>query len=120
MKTLKIQTGKSLRGSVKFNIAEDGSLEQVIKLSQPAEEPQSIVLHTTAHGKLTATKHGLGASLFFDREKMDFETIIEKFFEETDAMAEYINSHEPEIREEIRQAFGAKSQTIKMLKGDAA
>jgi len=120
MKTLKIQTGKAFKGSVKFNIAKDGSLEQVINLYKSAEEPQSVTLLTTAHGKLSATKHGLSVSLAFPREKMEPQAIVERFYAETDEMAEYISTHQPEIREQIRQAFADKSQTITILKGGVA
>lgn len=120
-KTFKIQAGKAQRGSVRFNIAKDGSLEQVINLYKESDEPVSTVLLKTKFGKLTASKHGLGASVFFDREKMNYDEIVERFYAETDEMAEYIAHHQPEIRESIRQAFGNKEQTITVLKGgDAA
>ena len=117
----KITAGKAQRGSVRFNINKDGSLEQVINLYKESEEPVSTVLLKTKFGKLTASKHGLGISVFFDREKMNYDEIVERFYAETDEMAEYISNHQPEIREAIRQAFGNKEQTITVLKGgDAA
>lgn len=120
-KTFKIQAGKAQRGSVRFNINKDGSLEQVINLYKESEEPVSTVLLKTKFGKLSASKHGLSASVFFDREKMNYDEIVERFYAETDEMAEYIAHHQPEIREAIRQAFGNKEQTITVLKGgDAA
>ena len=117
----KITAGKAQRGSVRFNINKDGSLEQVINLYKESEEPVSTVLLKTKFGKLTASKHGLGISVFFDREKMNYDEIVERFYAETDEMAEYIANHQPEIKEAIRQAFGNKDQTITVLKGgDAA
>ena len=120
-KVLKIEAGKAQRGSVRFNITADGKLEQVINLFGKNEETVSTVLLKTKFGKITASKHGLGVSVFFDREKMNYDEIVERFYAETDEMAEYISNHQPEIREAIRQAFGNKEQTITVLKGgDAA
>lgn len=120
-KVFKIEAGKAQRGSVRFNIAKDGSLEQVINLYKQNEETVSTVLLKTKNGKLAASKHGLGISVFFDREKMNYDEIVERFYAETDEMAEYIAHHQPEIKEAIRQAFGNKEQTITILKGgDAA
>lgn len=120
MKTLKIEAKKAYRGSVTFNVTKDGSLEQVINLYKAAEEPTSVVLHATPHGKLSATKHGLSIGLAFPREKMDYDEIIAQFYAETDEMAEYLGTHQPEIREQIRQAFEAKKQTLIALKGGEA
>lgn len=120
-KVFKIEAGKAQRGSVRFNINKDGSLEQVINLYKQNEETVSTVLLKTKNGKLSASKHGLSMSVFFDREKMDYSEIVEQFYAETDEMAEYIAKHQPEIRETIRKTFGNKEQTITVLNGgDAA
>ncbi len=117
---MKVLTGKAHRGSITFSVGQDGQLEQVIKLYKESTEPQSVTLLSTAHGKLVATKRGLSMSLAFSREQMDFDTIKEKFYAETDEMAEYLATHQPEMIEEIRKTFTAKIPSITILKGGEA
>lgn len=119
-KNIKIEANKAFRGSIRFNIDKDGALEQVINLYKQSDETVATTLLKTKFGKLTASKHGLSATISFNREKMNYDEIVQQFYAETDEMAEYIAHHQPEIKEAIRIAFDNKAQNIIVLKGDNA
>ena len=120
MKTLKIEAKKAYRGSVTFNITKDGSLEQVINLYKAAEEPTSVVLHATPHGKLSATKHGLSVNFSFPREKLSYDQIMNHVYDETDEMMAYLQIQQPEIEKQILKTFGQSITKLTVEKGQVA
>lgn len=111
-KKLKLTTGQSYKSSVRFCLNPDGSMEQVIKIFNPKDEPTSVKVMTTAHGRLNLTKHGLSATITFDREKTSFDDMVQQFYAETDDMAAYITSHQPEIRQLAAESFTSQKPNV--------
>jgi len=119
-KSIKLSTNRVFKGSVRFQLAEDGSLEQILKVFQPSSEPQSVPVFRTKYGQLRISKHTLTATITFNRDRLSYDDIVQLFYSETDEIADYISTHQAEIREAARAAYTDKAPVVQLINEEEA